>query len=160
MNTVARLQSRSTPTTYNYDYRRGMTTVQFSSTGSPEGSTYATAMDDAYARKLLKDGYYIVMLNGYHSHCCVKSFWDEDGVECTSEILHMRYIPPAQGVKRSQVANNFTPFMWRKAPFIGMIKSLPSFAEPAKKNMAYTFQCAPNVHRQRRDVLNFLDSQL
>lgn len=67
-------------------------TVCFYSIVTPEGLTYPTAVQNVDDVKLLKDGYFTVMLDGCYRSSYVDIFWDEDDVDWVAEPLRMCYV--------------------------------------------------------------------
>lgn len=82
---------------YNLDHARGMKAVYFSSTVNPEGSTYVTAVHNVDARKVLKYGYYLVILDNHHRRRSFKSVRDRDAAEYAAKPLRMRFACQADG---------------------------------------------------------------
>lgn len=56
-------------------------TVYFSTTINPEGAIYATTAHNMNGLKFLKDGYFMVMLDGHHPHRSLEVLRTEDGVD-------------------------------------------------------------------------------
>lgn len=85
--------------------------VYIFSTFSPEGGTYELDVNHIDGRKLLNDGYCMVMLNGHHRRLSVKMLSSEDGVEYAAEAMCMRHtfwvegkpISPTKAIKPSKV---------------------------------------------------------
>lgn len=65
---------------YNYKYAYDMTMVYVSSTVNTEGATYTTAMHNIDGRKLLKDDYCLVRVDGSSLCRSFKMMGYEDGV--------------------------------------------------------------------------------
>lgn len=76
---------------YNNKYVRGMTTVFFHLTLPPKCVTYGTAMQNVDEVILLKDGYYMVMLEGRQRHRFADILRDDDSVECVTRPMSLLY---------------------------------------------------------------------
>lgn len=86
-----------------------MMTVYFFFTGSTEGATYTTALQNVDLIKLLKDVYCMVMLARRCWHHSVEILKDENGLKEAARLLRRRYgfrgsrkpISGAQAIKLS-----------------------------------------------------------
>lgn len=97
----------------------------------PEGVTYATGVHNFDFMKLLKDGDFVVMLNGFHRPRSFEILGDKYGMERAAEPLLMSYNQvhgdltlPAQVMKLSKIVNISTEIRRRKVTLTEMIQSL------------------------------------
>lgn len=112
-----------------------MLTVYFSSTVSPEGATYTTAVHNVYSISLLKGGNCMVTLDYHHQSPSVEMLGGKDGVNRSGEALFMRNaflddnkrVSSARPIRLSVRVSASTAIERKKATPIDTIQSLLSY---------------------------------
>lgn len=93
----------------------------------------------------------MVTFDGRHQRCSTEVIGDQDGLECASKPLRMRYafhvyvkpFLPARAIKLSKTANNSTATVRREATFTGTMQSLLSYAKALEENCGVSFVVVP-----------------
>lgn len=97
---------------------------------------YVTTVQNADSTDFVKDGYRMVVPDDRHLRRYVKILQNEDYVRWTLALLCIHYalcfycngIFPAQGIKLSNIRNNFTAIVRHNATFANTMQSLLSYA--------------------------------
>lgn len=113
------------PRSYKCHSAPNMMAAYILSAVDPEVASYAGAVHNIQGRKLLKDGYRMVMIDGRYLHCSVNMLRVEDGVGCTTDPLRIHFeflfdgkaTSPAQSLIARKIANISTTFGPREETF-------------------------------------------
>lgn len=128
----------------NYDFTRFITTLLLLSTIYPEFTTYGTAAHNLNRIKLLKDSYYIVMLDGHCWRRFVEVWKDGNGIEWAANPMSISYelcvdekhTSAAQAINLSKTGSVSSKIVRRDALFTHTMKSLLNYARPIKETYA------------------------
>lgn len=131
-------------------------TMYFRSTINTESATYPTAAHTVDDIKLLRDSYWMVMLDGHHRCHSIEMLQKKDGVECFAEPLHMHYgfrvggkaTSPAEGVNLRKITNLSTAIVQREPMFPDTMQSLLSYVQAFEENYGVHF-----LHMRISDIM-------
>lgn len=119
---------------YNHETVCGTTMVYFSVTVIKARATDAIAVNNVEGTGMLKDGYYIFMLDGRHRHRSFEVLRGDDRMKWTAKLPGMRYsfwvyvntFYPAQVIEIGMIENISTAIMWCKTTLTDTTQSMQS----------------------------------